>query len=79
MKNIYVGNLNTSTTEATLKTLFEPFGSVTKVSIIPGRAFGFVEMSSDSEGTSAISALQGKSVDGNALTVNEAKPKKGRN
>jgi len=79
MKNIYVGNLNSTTTEATVRSLFEPFGAVSKVSIISGRGFGFVEMASDAEGNSAINALKGKSLDGNALTVNEARPKRERN
>lgn len=78
MKNIYVGNLNLSTTENTLRSLFESFGTVSKINIINGRGFGFVEMASDSEGSSAISALKGKMVDGNALTFNEARPKHNR-
>lgn len=79
MKNIYVGNLSHTTTEATLKALFEPFGKVSKVNVISGRGFGFVEMDNDSEGNSAIDALKGRSLDGNALTINEARPKRSRN
>lgn len=79
MKNIYIGNLNSSTTETTLRGLFEPFGKVSKVHIVTGRGFGFVEMSDDAEGTSALSALNGKSLDGNALTINEARPKRDHN
>lgn len=78
MKNIYVGNLNSSTTGDTLRATFETFGKVSAVNIITGRGFGFVEMASDSEGTAAINGLQGKTVDGNALTVNEARPKRER-
>ncbi len=78
MKNIYVGNLSSGTTRDGLKAAFAPFGAVTAVNIIEGRGFGFVEMTVESEGDSAISALNGKSLDGNALTVNEAKPKKAR-
>jgi cold-inducible RNA-binding protein len=76
MKNIYVGNLSPSTTNETLKAAFAPFGAVDRVNVIAGRGFGFVEMINDSEGISAISALNGKSLDGNTLTVNEARPKK---
>jgi RNA recognition motif-containing protein len=76
MKNIYVGNLSSSTTEATLRSLFEPFGKISKVHIISGRGFGFVEMQNDAEGVSALSALNGKSLDGNTLTINEARPKR---
>jgi cold-inducible RNA-binding protein len=76
MKNIYVGNLATRTTDDTLRTAFASFGNVSKVSIIAGRGFGFVEMASDSEGQAAITGMNGKSIDGNALTVNEARPKR---
>ena len=79
MRNIYIGNLNSITTEDSLRSLFEPFGTVSKINIISGRGFGFVEMPSDSEGSSAINALKGKMIDGNALTVNEARPKHNRN
>lgn len=78
MKSIYVGNLNSTTTEATLRTLFEPFGAVSKVNIVADRGFGFIEMPTDSEANSAMSALKGSSLDGNALTVNEARPKRNR-
>ena len=79
MKNIYIGNLNLSTTEVTLRNLFEPFGKVSRINIISGRGFGFVEMPSDSEGSSAINALKGTTIDGNALAVSEARPKRSRN
>lgn len=78
LKNIYVGNLNPSTTGDSLRATFEPFGKVSAVNIIAGRGFGFVEMASDSEGNAAIDGLKGKSLDGNALTVNEARPKRER-
>jgi|1185.fasta_scaffold266817_1 RNA recognition motif-containing protein len=78
MKNIYVGNLSPSTTGETLKAAFAPFGAVAAVNIITGRGFGFVEMTNDAEGMSAISALNGKTLDGSALTVNEARPKKSK-
>ncbi len=76
MKNIYVGNLSPSTTNETLKAAFAPFGAVDRVNVIAGRGFGFVEMTNDAEGASAISAMAGRSLDGNAITVNEARPKK---
>jgi cold-inducible RNA-binding protein len=78
MKNIYVGNLSSSTTGDSLRAVFEPFGKVSAVNIISGRGFGFVEMDSDSEGNAAITGLAGQSLDGNALTVNEARPKRPR-
>ena len=78
MKNIYIGNLNSRTTDDTLRTAFATFGTVSKVSIIADRNFGFVEMSNDSEAKTAIDGMHGKSIDGNALTVNEARPKRER-
>lgn len=81
MKNIFVGNLSFSTTEDTLRSVFEPYGAVDRVSIVTDRdsgqprGFAFVEMSVDSEGNSAISALNGKDIDGRSLNVNEARPK----
>lgn len=78
MKNIYVGNLNSSTTDDTLRTAFAMFGNVSKVSVIAGRGFAFVEMMSDNEGVAAIEGMKGKMLDGNALTVNEARPKRER-
>ena len=78
MKSIYVGNLNPGTTDETLRTSFAAFGAVSKVNIIADRGFGFVEMTNDSEAQTAIQGMQGKSIDGNALTVNEARPKRER-
>ena len=79
--NIYVGNLDFSSTEDTIRTLFEQHGEVTSVKIIAdrdtgrSRGFAFVEMSNDEEGRAALSALDGKEMDGRALKVNEARPK----
>lgn len=78
MKSIYIGNLNPRTTDDALRTAFTTFGTVDKVNIIAGRGFGFIEMTNDAEARTAIEAMQGKSLDGNALTVNEARPKRER-
>jgi RNA recognition motif-containing protein len=81
MKNIFVGNLSFGTTEDTLRSAFEPYGSVDNVNIIRDRdtgqprGFAFVEMSNDSEANNAINALNGKDLDGRSLNVNEARPK----
>ncbi|MFB3812586.1 MAG: RNA recognition motif domain-containing protein [Terriglobales bacterium] len=81
MKNIYVGNLSFSITEDQLRSMFEPYGQVDRVSIVTdrdsgqSRGFGFVEMSDDDAGNRAIEALNGSSVGGRNLTVNEARPK----
>jgi RNA recognition motif-containing protein len=81
LKNIFVGNLSFGTTEDSVRSLFEPFGSVDRVNIVTdrdtgqARGFAFVEMSQDAEGNAAINGLNGKELDGRALNVNEARPK----
>ena len=81
MKNIFVGNLNFGATEAAVRSLFEAYGSVDRVSIVTdrdtgqARGFGFVEMSNNAEAERAIAALNGHDLDGRALNVNEARPK----
>jgi RNA recognition motif-containing protein len=79
--NIYVGNLPRKAGEDDLRPVFEPFGKIMSVSVIKdkftgeSKGFGFVEMSKKSEGEAAIEALNGKDFMGQALTVNEARPK----
>ena len=81
MKNIFVGNLSFGATESAVRSLFEAYGTVDRVSIITDRdtgqakGFGFVEMSVEGEADRAIEGLNGKDVDGRALNVNEARPK----
>ena len=80
-KKLYVGNLTYDTTEDNLVELFSEFGEVLSAQIIIDRdtnrskGFGFVEMGSDQEAQAAITGLNGKEVEGRALTVNEARPK----
>jgi len=84
MKNLYVGNLSHSTTEAELRAVFQPHGEVEKVSIVTdretgrARGFGFVEMTNAGEAEKAIAALNGTELGGRTLTINEAKPKTDR-
>src|SRR5205807_8741919 len=84
MKNLYVGNLPHSTTEAELRNLFEPHGQVQRVSMVTdretgrSRGFAFVEMTDAGEAEKAIAALNGTQLGGRALTINEAKPKTDR-
>jgi len=84
MKNLYVGNLPHSTTEAELRTVFEAHGAVEKVSLVTDRdtgrprGFGFVEMTNASEADKAVAALNGTELGGRALKINEAKPKADR-
>ncbi len=84
MKNLYVGNLPHSTTEADLRAAFEAHGAVDKVSIVTdrdtgrARGFAFVEMTDAAEADKAIAALNGTELGGRTLTINEAKPKTDR-
>ena len=81
MKNLFVGNMSFQTTESELRSLFEPFGELTRVNVVTdrdtgqARGFGFVEMPNDDEASKAIAALNGKEMSGRALNVNEARPK----
>jgi cold-inducible RNA-binding protein len=77
---LYVGNLSFEMTEEQLSTLFSEAGNVVSAKIITDRqtgqprGFGFVEMETKSAGQRAISMLNGRTVDGRPLAVNEAKP-----
>ncbi len=81
---LYVGNLSFNTSTQDLETMFGESGTVQSTNIIEdretgrSRGFGFVEMSSKEEAQNAISSLNGKEIDGRALTVNEAKPREDR-
>jgi RNA recognition motif-containing protein len=78
---IFIGNLSRRVTQETLQQLFETFGQVASAEIIKdkfsgeSKGFGFVEMPSKSEADAAMSGLNGREVDGKALTVNEARPR----
>jgi cold-inducible RNA-binding protein len=77
-KRLYVGNLSYNTTETDLTQAFGPYGatSATIPTDYDGRSkgFGFVEVSDD-QMTAAISAMNGKEIDGRSLNVNEARPR----
>lgn len=81
---LYVGNLSYDMNKNDLEQMFAAHGTVTSVQVITDRetqrskGFGFVEMGSDQEAQAAIAALNGKEVDGRALTVNEARPQEPR-
>lgn len=82
--NIYVGNLPWSTTEESLRSLFETYGEVDSAKVITdretgrSRGFGFVEMPDDSAAQSAIDDLNDKDFEGRNLRVNEARPRDDR-
>lgn len=81
---LFVGNLSFNTTENDLQDTFAAHGTVLEANLmmdrVSGRArgFGFVTMSTPEEAQAAIDALNGKSVDGRALTVNIARPREDR-
>jgi RNA recognition motif-containing protein len=83
-KKLYVGNLAYGVGNGDLQQMFEAHGAVQSAQVIMDRdtgrskGFGFVEMGSDAEAQKAIDALNGKSVDGRNLTVNEARPREER-
>ena len=84
MKNIFVGNLDFNVTEEAVRNLFERYGAVNSARIMTdrdtgrSRGFAFVEMENETEADQAISALNGYTMDGRALNVNEARPKPDR-
>lgn len=81
---LFVGNLSFNTTENDLQDAFAAHGTVVEANLMMDRAtgrprgFGFVTMSTPEEAQKAVEALNGKSVDGRALTVNIARPREER-
>src|SRR5580693_795740 len=81
---LFVGNLSFNTTENDLQDTFAAHGTVSEVNLMMDRdsgrprGFGFVTMSTPEEAQAAITALNGASIDGRALTVNVAKPREER-
>jgi len=82
--NIFVGNLSFTATDQDIRQLFEQYGVVDEIRVITDRdtgrskGFGFVEMPDSQAAKAAMAGLQGKELDGRALTVNEAKPREPR-
>jgi cold-inducible RNA-binding protein len=81
---LYVGNLPFNTTENELQELFSQAGAVQEVMLMQdkftgkSRGFAFVTMGSEQEAQNAISQINGKTLEGRALTVNEARPREQR-
>ena len=81
---LYVGNLSFETTENDLQDLFEQHGTVGEVHLMmdrmtgKSRGFAFVTMNDDAQASAAMSALNGKDLNGRPLTVNEARPREDR-
>jgi RNA recognition motif-containing protein len=82
--NLYVSNLGFNVTDNDLRKLFEGYGQVSSAKIITdresgrSRGFGFVEMDSEKDANTAISKLNGKEMDGRALSVSVAKERENR-
>ena len=82
MKSIYVGNLPYTATEDALRQLFEQHGDVSAVNLVKDRetgrprGFAFVEMANGDEAANAIKELNLHEIDGRAITVDEARPKR---
>lgn len=78
---LYVGNLPYNVNEDDLRDLFAPYGTPESVIVIMDRdtgrskGFGFVEFGNDTEARAAMQALNGREINGRALTVNEARPR----
>ncbi len=78
---LFVGNLSFNTTENDLQDAFAAHGTVVEANLMVDRdsgrprGFGFVTMASPEEAQKAAEAMNGASLDGRNLTVNEARPK----
>jgi RNA recognition motif-containing protein len=75
---LYVGNLKYTVTKEQLEQMFAPYGAVKEATVIEGKGFGFVEMSSPEEALKAKDALNGKDYEGRTLRIDIARPPKSR-
>ena len=81
---LYVGNLPYTVRDEDLQQSFSEFGSVTSAKVMMERdtgrskGFGFVEMGSDAEALAAVEGMNGQSLGGRSLVVNEARPMEAR-
>lgn len=79
-KKLFVGGLAWATTDDGLRNAFAAIGTVESASVITdkfsgkSKGFGFVEMSTEEEAQKAVEELNGKEIDGRAVTVSEARP-----
>src|SRR3954466_7753462 len=81
---LYVGNLPYQVRDSDLEQAFGEFGTVTSAKVMMERetgrskGFGFVEMGSDAEAQAAITGMNGQSMGGRSVVVNEARPMENR-
>jgi RNA recognition motif-containing protein len=79
---LYVGNLSKQVNDAQLSEMATPFGTLVSANVATERSsgeskgFGFIEYTNAADAQAAISGLNGKEVNGQALKVNESKPRK---
>ena len=77
---LYVGNLPYQVRDSDLEQAFGQFGQVTSAKVMMERetgrskGFGFVEMGNDAEAQAAITGMNGQSMGGRSVVVNEARP-----
>ncbi len=82
--NLYLGNLSRDVTEADLRELFQPFGTIESVSVIKdkfsgvSKGFGFIEMPVKEEAEAAIKALHRQPFKGQSMDITEARPRQDR-
>jgi RNA recognition motif-containing protein len=83
-QNLFIGSLAYATTDDTLKAFFEQIGEVSSARVITDRdsgrskGFGFVEFTDEANNQKAIDQLDGKELDGRAISVGLARPKEDR-
>ena len=81
---LYVGNLSFNTTADGVRTAFQQFGTVSDVHLVTdretgrSRGFAFVTMGTTEEAAKAIEGMDGKTLDGRPLRVNEAEQRQAR-
>ena len=78
MKTIFVGNMERAVTEPVIRSLFETYGTVERVTIVSDEAgqtkgFGFIQMADDNAAGKAIATMNGCELNGKVLTVSEAR------
>lgn len=79
---IYIGNVSYKLREDDLQAAFAEFGTISSVKIIKdkvtkkSKGYGFIEMDNEEEAERAIEAMNGKELQGRALKVHKAHPRK---
>ncbi len=83
-KKLFVGGLSWDTTDDGLRQAFASYGEITEAKVITdrgtgrSRGFGFVTFAQNEDAKTAISKMDGASLDGKTIKVNEAQEKSPR-